>query len=56
MLKDFRLLAILPIVAALFFAFAPDSVTNRLMSMFDLNDPTQPRSARDAARPARHGP
>ena len=27
-------------MAALFFAFAPDSVTNRMMSMFDLRDPS----------------
>ena len=39
-LKDLRLLALLPVVVALFFAFAPDSVTNRMMSMFDLRDPT----------------
>jgi len=39
-LRDLRLLALLPVVVALFFAFAPDSVTNRMMSMFDLRDPT----------------
>jgi O-antigen ligase len=39
-LKDLRLLGLLPVVVALFFAFAPDSVTNRMMSMFDLRDPT----------------
>jgi len=38
--KDFRLIAILPILAALFFAVAPTSVTNRAYSMFDLQDPT----------------
>ena len=40
MLKDFRLTALLPVVVALFFAFAPDSVTDRMASMFDLKDPT----------------
>jgi len=39
-LKDFRLLAILPIAAAAFFAFAPARVTTRFVSMFDLKDPT----------------
>jgi O-antigen ligase len=40
-LKDFRLLAVLPIVAALFFALAPSAPKKRFMSMFDLNDPTR---------------
>jgi O-antigen ligase len=39
-LKDLRLLGLLPVVVALFFAFAPDSVTDRMVSMFDLRDPT----------------
>ena len=39
-LKDFRLTALLPIAIALFFAFAPDSVTDRMVSMFDMKDPT----------------
>ncbi len=39
-LKDFRLLAALPIVAAVFFAAAPTAVTARFISMFDLKDPT----------------
>jgi len=39
-LKDFRLLAVLPIVAAVFFATAPSPVTARFMSIFNLNDPT----------------
>jgi O-antigen ligase len=39
-LKDFRLVAVLPIVAALFFAIAPTRITNRFISMFDLKDPT----------------
>ena len=39
-LKDLRLLGLLPVVVALFFAFAPDSVTNRMVSIFDLRDPT----------------
>ncbi len=39
-LKDFRLLAALPVLAALFFALAPHAVTERVYSMFNLNDPT----------------
>jgi O-antigen ligase len=39
-LKDFRLLAVLPIVAALFIALAPPRVSDRLYSIFDMNDPT----------------
>jgi len=39
LLKDFRLLALLPVVVALLFAFAPDSVTDRMASMFDMKDP-----------------
>ena len=50
-LKDLRLLGLLPVVAALFFAFAPDSVTNRMVSMFDLRDP----SNRDRLAMARTG-
>ena len=33
-LKDFRLTALLPVVIALLFAFAPGQVANRMMSMF----------------------
>jgi O-antigen ligase len=40
MLKDFRLTAFLPIVIAIVFALAPDSVTNRMMTMFDVKDPS----------------
>ncbi len=50
-LKDLRLLGLLPVVVALFFAFAPDSVTNRMVSMFDLRDPTN----RDRLAMARTG-
>ena len=39
-LRDFRLTALLPVAIALVFALAPDSVTNRMMSMFDLRDPS----------------
>ena len=39
-LKDFRLTALLPIVIALMFAFAPDAVTDRMMSVFNLRDPS----------------
>ena len=39
-LKDLRLLAVLPVIAALFLAFAPPQVTSRIYSTFDLDDPT----------------
>ena len=40
-LKDLRLTALLPVVIALIFALAPDSVTDRMMSVFDQRDPTR---------------
>jgi len=40
-IKDFRLLAILPIVGAITFAAAGPAITQRLMSMFDAKDPTR---------------
>lgn len=40
-IKDFRLLAVLPIVAAITFAAAGPAITHRLMSMFDAKDPTR---------------
>ena len=40
-LKDFRLIALVPIIAATFVAFAPTTITQRFMSMFDANDPTR---------------
>ncbi len=39
-LKDFRLLAAAPVLAALFFTLAPAGITDRAYSMFDLQDPT----------------
>jgi O-antigen ligase len=39
-LKDLRLLALLPIIAALFIALSPARINSRLYSMFDLHDPT----------------
>ena len=39
-LRDYRLLAVAPVVAAIFFAVAPSSLTDRVYSMFDLRDPT----------------
>ena len=39
-LRDFRLLGVLPVVAALFLALAPTAVINRAYSMFSLHDPT----------------
>lgn len=40
LLKDFRLFGALPVIAAAFFALAPSGLTDRVYSMFDLNDPT----------------
>ena len=40
-LKDFRLFAALPIVAAIFFALAPASITQRFASMFDPTNATR---------------
>jgi O-antigen ligase len=40
-LKDFRLVALLPVVGAVFFALAPTQVTQRFVSMFDRKDPTR---------------
>jgi putative inorganic carbon (HCO3(-)) transporter len=39
-LKDFRLVALLPIGVAVFVALAPPSLSDRFVSMFNLNDPT----------------
>jgi O-antigen ligase len=39
-LKDRRLLAFLPIVAAMFFLLAPTAISNRYASIFSLKDPT----------------
>jgi len=39
-LKDFRLLAVLPVALALFIAVAPSRVNARFASIFDLNNPT----------------
>ena len=39
-LKDRRLLAAAPVIAALLFALAPATVTDRVYSTFDLQDPT----------------
>lgn len=41
LLKDFRLMAILPVVAALFLVFAPPRITDRFYSIFDANDLTR---------------
>jgi O-antigen ligase len=39
-LKDFRLFAILPILAAVFIMVAPGQIAKRYASMFNMNDPT----------------
>ncbi len=41
LIKDFRLLAVLPIVGAITIAAAGPSITHRFMSMFDTKDPTR---------------
>jgi O-antigen ligase len=40
LLRDFRLLALLPVAAALFLAIGPPSLTARLYSTFSLSDPS----------------
>lgn len=40
LLRDFRLIALLPVAAALFLAVAPAQLTARLYSSFSLTDPT----------------
>jgi O-antigen ligase len=40
LLKDRRLLAVLPVLAALFFVLAPTRVTDRFESIFNLKNPT----------------
>jgi O-antigen ligase len=40
MIRDRRMLAILPVAAAVFIAIAPARVTDRVYSVFDLKDPT----------------
>jgi O-antigen ligase len=39
-LKNFRLMAAIPVVVAIAFAMAPDTVTRRMTSVFDLQDPS----------------
>ena len=39
-LKNFRLMAAIPVVVAVAFALAPDTVTRRMTSVFDLQDPS----------------
>jgi O-antigen ligase len=41
LLKDFRLMAVMPVLAALFLVLAPPQITNRFYSMFDARDPTR---------------
>jgi O-antigen ligase len=40
LLRDLRLVTLLPVLAALFLALAPPAITDRLYSTFDLQDPT----------------
>ena len=40
MMRDFRMTAVLPLVAAVFFTTAPTQVLQRFYSIFDLHDPT----------------
>ena len=41
LLRDFRLVALLPIATAVAIAVSPAQVTDRMYSIFDLNDPTR---------------
>jgi O-antigen ligase len=51
LMRHLKLIALLPVVAAIFFAFAPTQVVQRFYSIFDLNDP----STRDRIAMARAG-
>ena len=51
LLKDLRLMAVVPVLAALVLALAPPQITNRIYSTFDLQDPT----AQDRLAMARAG-
>ena len=51
LLKDLRLLAVAPVLAALVLALAPPQITSRISSAFDLEDPT----VRDRLAMARAG-
>jgi O-antigen ligase len=50
-MKDFRLLPVVPVVMAVFVAIAPPQITDRFYSIFDLQDPTN----RDRVTMMRHG-
>ena len=52
-LKDFRLFAVLPIVAAILIAIARARITHRFVSIFDLQGSVEPRPRRDARAGAR---
>jgi O-antigen ligase len=39
-LRDFRLTALLPVAVAVLFVLAPERITDRMLSMFDLRDPS----------------
>ena len=53
-LKDFRLLAVLPVVAAIFFGIAPSTGERAVQFDFRPERPVQPRSAGDDARRRAH--
>ena len=40
LLRDFRLIALVPVVVAVVFGLAPERITTRMTSMFDLKDPS----------------
>ena len=59
LMRDVRLIGLLPVVVAVFFVFAPTRVVQRFYSIFDLHDPTSrdrvamlPGPARDRACPS----
>src|SRR5207245_7846327 len=54
-LKDFRLLAILPIVAAVFIVMAPGQIAKRYASMFNMNDPTVVEDRKSTRLNSSHG-
>jgi putative inorganic carbon (HCO3(-)) transporter len=49
LVRDFRLFAIVPVVAALFFAFAPSKISDRLWSIFETKDKYQQTETTEAS-------
>ncbi|HVH57862.1 MAG TPA: O-antigen ligase family protein [Vicinamibacterales bacterium] len=49
LMRDFRLVGILPVLAAIFIAFAPAQLTDRFYAMFSIKDSTRQTAATEAS-------